>query len=298
MKAIEYIDRATQEIKEEIVPGEGWLRWLYHSPLGKLALHAAVKRKFVSRLYGWRMDAPASKARIPAFVSSLGIEMDEATLPMEAYATFNEFFVRELKPEARPIDRAADAIVSPADGKILAFEGLTGLEHFFVKGQAFSLRSFLRDDALAERYAGGTLLIVRLAPVDYHRFHFPAAGVISASRAIRGAYYSVSPYAVKARLSVYWENKRELSRLLTDNAGELLLCEVGATMVGTIVQTYEPNTRVEKGQQKGMFKFGGSTVVLLLEAGRAKVDEDLLDNTRRGYETTIKLGERIAVACG
>lgn len=295
MDCIRYIDRATGRLLTEIVPGEQWLKWLYHNPLGKLALNHVVKRKFVSSWYGRLMDSPSSRERIPDFVRSLDIDMDEASLPMEAYGSFNDFFIRELKPEARPIDQTPDVIVSPADGRALAFEGLNGLDGFFVKGQSFSLRDFLRDDALAAKYESGTLMIVRLAPADYHRFHFPASGTISASTPINGDYCSVSPLAVKERLSIYWENKREYSVLATRNAGDILLCEVGATMVGAIVQTYDSNAEVRKGREKGYFKFGGSTVIMLFEKGRASADADIVSNTRKGFETSVRMGQRVAL---
>jgi len=296
MKSIEYIDRKSGEILQETVPGERWLRWLYHDPKGRLALNALVKRKVLSSFYGMLMDAPSSCSKIPEFVKSLGIDMSEAIRPVGDYDSFNDFFIRTLKPGARPIDTSPRSIVSPADGKVLAFEHMNGFDDFFVKGQSFNLNSFLQDAALAEKYADGTLMIFRLAPVDYHRFHFPADGRISATKAIKGAYYSVSPYAVKNMLRVYWENKREYSVLTTETAGDIVLCEVGATMVGSISQNYTPNVAVKKGQEKGWFTFGGSTVVMLLEKGKAKVDGDILANTRKGYESTIKLGERVAKA--
>ena len=296
MKGIHYIDRQSGEIRQEIVPGEKWLQWLYYNPVGKLALQAVVKRKFLSQWYGRQMDKPASRSKIKDFVSSLDIDMDEALRPVEDFKTFNEFFIRRLKAEARPIDTNPDTIVSPADGKVLAFSGLQGLDSFFVKGQEFSPEEFLQDRALSEKYASGTLVIIRLAPVDYHRFHFPADGHISASNRIDGSYYSVSPYAVKSRLQVYWENVREYSVLRTVKAGNILICEVGATLVGSIVQSYRPETEVEKGQEKGWFTFGGSTAILLFEAGKVQVDSDILKNTSNGYETGIKLGERLAIA--
>jgi phosphatidylserine decarboxylase len=294
MKPIEYIDRATGRIEQEVVPGERWLRWLYHTATGKAALSSVVKRRFLSRWYGRKMDASASCRKIPEFVRDLSIDMNEASAPIESFASFNDFFIRTLKPTARPVDPSPQAVVSPADGKALAFENLSGFETFFVKGQRFLLNSFLQDEALAQRYADGTLMIVRLAPADYHRFHFPADGVISASKPIKGAYKSVSPIAVRHALGVYWQNKREYSVLKTEAAGDILICEVGATMVGTIVQTYEDETSVHKGQEKGYFKFGGSTVILLFEKGQVKVDADILENTRNGYETSVKMGTRIA----
>lgn len=297
METIRYIDRHTRSLCQETVPGEQWLKWLYHNPIGKLALHALVKRKALTAWYGKQMDTPKSCAKIRDFVDSLHIDMAESTRPIEDFTSFNDFFIRELKPGTRPIAPESNALASPADGKVLAFEGITGLDTFFVKGQQFSLSRFLQTPALSDTFAGGTLLIFRLAPVDYHRFHFPAAGRISATTRIDGSYYSVSPYAVKNRLQIYWENKREFSVLQTDIADDVLLCEVGATMVGGIQQTYTPESSVNKGDQKGWFTFGGSTVVMLLQQGAATIDADILANTQKGFETSVKVGEQIAVGC-
>jgi len=294
MKDIHYIDRKTGEICREIVPGEKWLQWLYYNPFGKLALHGVVKRKFLTQFYGKKMDTPASKAKIEDFVTSLQIDMNEAIRPVHEFTTFNEFFIRRLKPEARPVNNNPDAIVSPADGKVMGFAGMLGMDTFFAKGQEFSLEEFLPEKSLVDRYTGGTLLIIRLAPSDYHRFHFPADGQISRSARIDGTYYSVSPYAVRRRMKIYWENTREYSVLCTENAGDILLCEVGATMVGSIIQSCPPETDVKKGQEKGWFTFGGSTIIVLLEKGKVQIDRDILHNTKNGYETSIKMGERVA----
>ncbi len=137
------------------------------------------------------------------------------------------------------------------------------------------------------------MLIIRLAPVDYHRFHFPANGIVSESKEIRGAYFSVSPHAVKQMMSIYWQNKRAYSTLKAEKVGDILLCEVGATMVGSIIQSYSPGTLVSKGQEKGLFKFGGSTVILLFEKDKISIDPDLLENTLKGLETTVTMGEHI-----
>ncbi len=294
MESIRYIDRKTGNILKEIVPGERWLKWLYYNPFGRLTLEGIVKRRFLSQWYGGKMDKPSSKAKIPGFIKELNIDMSEALRPAQDFSTLNDFFIRRLKPDSRPIDRDINVIVSPADGKILGFNEIDGLDTFFAKGHQFSIEKLLQDQTLGKRYAGGTLLIIRLAPGDYHRFHFPANGRISKSIRINGAYYSVSPYAVKKMIRIYWENTREYSVLSTDNAGDIILCEIGATMVGSIVQNYIPDTKVLKGDEKGWFSFGGSTVIVLFQKNRIKVDTDIIENTIKGYETTIRMGERVA----
>lgn len=297
MKSITYIDRSTGEIKKETVPGEKWLKWLYHTPLGKLALSAFVKRRFLSRWYGQRMDTPSSRSKIAGFVHSLGIDLTEVDRPISEFKTFNDFFIRKLKPDSRPVNTDPAVITSPADGKVLAFHSIREMDTFFAKGQAFSLEQFLQDQSLCRKYNNGTLLIIRLAPADYHRFHFPADGYISKPTRMTGHFFSVSPYAVKNRMRIYWENERMCSVLKTGNAGDILMAEVGAAMVGAIVQNYTPETAVTKGREKGWFKFGGSTIILLFEKGKIQADPDLINNTGQGYETTVKMGERLASVC-
>ena len=295
MNTIQYIDRKTGNIKQEIVPCEKWLRWLYHNPIGKLALHCVVKRKFLSRWYGKKMDTPSSRSKIKNFVTSLQIDMNEVVFPLEEFTTFNEFFIRQLKAESRPVNMNPDIIVSPADGKVMAFNDINKMDTFFAKGQKLSIKKLLNEQSLSDKYSGGNLIIFRLAPADYHRFHFPADGQISKSKYINGFYYSVSPHAVKNLIKIYWENKREYSVLKTEKAGDLLLCEVGAAMVGSIIQSYTPDTYVKKGQEKGWFKFGGSTIILLAEKGKIQIDNDIIENTKKGFETSIKMGEALAI---
>ncbi|HYQ56234.1 MAG TPA: phosphatidylserine decarboxylase, partial [Draconibacterium sp.] len=142
----------------------------------------------------------------------------------------------------------------------------------------------------------GEMAIVRLAPPDYHRFHFPASGTASKSIKINGHYFSVSPLALQKSLEIFCENKREYCTLSTEEYGDILIVDVGATMVGSIIQTYEANTQVKKGDEKGYFAFGGSTLVLLFEKGKITFDADLVENTKKGMETTVKVGENIASA--
>lgn len=291
MEKIKYINRQTDTLITETPPGEGYLKFLYHNPLGKLALSLVVKRKMLSAWYGRKMDKPNSTKNIAQFVDDLGIDMDEAVLPISAYKSFNDFFYRKLKPEARPI---GEGLVSPADAKLLAFESVKEVGSFFVKGRKFTLKEYLQSESLAEKYKNASLFIFRLAPNDYHRYHFPFAGQVSDNTRIKGAYYSVSPYALEPNFAqVFCGNKREFLTLSTKEKGDILLSPVGATMVGTIISTFTPNSQVAKGDEMGYFAFGGSTVVMLVDRNKVKIDQDLLDNTRNNMETAVKMGERI-----
>ena len=295
---IKYIDRKTGEVLTEKVPGEVFLKFLYYNPLGKLALESLVKRKFLSSFYGFLMDRRISRRKIPSFVMENGIDMSEAEKSIEGFSTFNEFFYRKLKDGARPVAGGEDILVSPADGKVLAYENINSDNSFVVKGFDFTLGEFLGDQDLAKEYSGGTMFIVRLAPADYHRFHFPVGGIVGESKKIRGAYYSVSPYALKKNARVFCENTREYSLLKNEKFGQIVLCEVGATMVGSIKQTYKYGAHVEKGGEKGYFLFGGSTVVMLFKKGKIAVNNDILDNSLKGSETKVSMGESLGSVKG
>lgn len=295
-EAIRYIERKTGEYKIEKVPGESFLKFLYYNPFGKLALEALVKRKFLSVWYGRKMNSEKSKEKILSFVKALEIPMEEAEKSLEDFTSFNDFFYRKLKKGARTWDMREEVLVSPADGKILAYENIDSFSSFLVKGQEFSLEELFASKEMAEKYAGGSFVIVRLAPVDYHRFHFPIDAWVGTSHKIDGYYYSVSTHAIRRNIRIFLENQREYTILESKLFGDIAYFEVGATMVGGIHQTYLENTMVNKGEEKGYFDFGGSTCLLLFEKGKVQLDEDLLENTKKGLETKVYVGEKIGYA--
>ena len=292
MDSIKYIDRLSGDEKTESVPGDKMMKWLYGSSMGNLALHLLLKRKFVSVLGGWFMNSKFSKKRIEDFVNKFEIDMDDYVQnDVSKFKHFNDFFYRKINPLKRPLGHG---VVSPADGKTLAFETISDTSQFFVKGKGFYLKDFLRSDELSKKYHEGAMLIIRLAPTDYHRYHFPAQGIASETSTINGHYFSVSPIALKKSLEIFCENKRTISTLKTMDCGDILISEVGATMVGSILQTYTSESNVSAGQEKGYFAFGGSTVVLLFEKGKIKFSEDLTKNTLKGIETQVLMGQTIA----
>ena len=291
-KPIKYIDRETGQIQIENVYGEQWLNWLYHNPVGEATLWVIAKRKIVTSLYGDAMEKPSSADKIMPFVKEYKVDLSIAQ--QQRFKSFNDFFIRQLKPEARPIVADSLAIASPADGKILAYENVKNSD-FYIKGFRFNVDSFLNDKELSKKYENGAMIVFRLAPPDYHRYHFPVSGVTGSSNTkIDGDYYSVNPLALRKKAEIFWLNKREYGIIKSAIFGDVAMVEVGATMVGSMIQTYT-GTTVKKGQEKGYFKFGGSTVVLLFEKDKIKIDSDLLTNTQKGLETTIKMGEQIAV---
>lgn len=295
-KKIDYIDRKSGKIFTENVPGERFLKFLYYNPFGILPLELLVKRKVLSVIYGKKMDSKSSCKIIPKFIKEHNINMNESEKQIEDFKSFNDFFIRKLKPNSRKIDIRQGVLSSPADGKVFVLENINKDTKFFAKGESFTLEDFFQNKSLAKKYDNGIMFIIRLAPVDYHRFHFPASGIISKTKNIKGAYYSVSTHAIRKNFRIFCENKRSYSTLFTDSFKDVCIAEIAATMVGGIKQTYIPYTHVKKGDEKGYFYFGGSTVILLLQKQAFTIDKDLLENSKKGIETKIYMGERLGIS--
>ncbi|TVP78709.1 MAG: phosphatidylserine decarboxylase [Puniceicoccaceae bacterium] len=293
---IQYYNRITQAVETEQVYGEGFLRWAYGNPLGRLSVDVAVKRLWFSRWYGWRMDQAKSRSRIQPFLDTYQVDASEFADPVETYASFNQFFYRRLKPEARPIDADPHTAVFPADGRHLAIEDIDRAGRFYIKGQSFDREKFIGDAALARDFEGGTLLISRLCPVDYHRYHFPVNGEAGAAVDLPGTLRSVSPLALRRHLSILWENRRARTLVDSPNFGRVLVMEIGATCVGGMHSTYAPGP-LQKGDEKGYFSFGGSCVATLYQKGAISLDPDLLEQAALGREVYAKMGDRCGLAC-
>jgi phosphatidylserine decarboxylase len=287
---IEYIDRKSGKKVIENVPGGKSLNWLYNSPLGKITLDLLVKRKFVSEIYGF----PISKYMIDNFCKDQKIDLNQFVIPKFGFQSFNDFFYRKVKTEKRPIDNQDNVLSSPADGKILAYADVSKKEYYDIKGLQFSLDELV-NKKLPESYKKGSMIIVRLCPADYHRYHFPCAGKAGTSIKVDGEYYSVSPLALSEKIALFCANKREYCHIESHSFGNVIMMEVGASMVGGIINTYKRNSDIEKGSEKGYFKFGGSTIVLIFEEGKVKIDDDLLENTKGGMETSVLMGEKIGL---
>jgi phosphatidylserine decarboxylase len=300
---IQFYNRYTKQLEAEKIYGEGWLRFAYENPAGRFFLWAFAKRWLFSWYYGWKMDWRSSSRRVLPFIIDYGLEdaaHTEFTKSVFDYRTFNEFFMRSLKPEARPIAPGDDVAVFPADGRHLVFPDVDRAGGFYVKGFKFALEDLLGEGELpveqrelAGKFAGGAMVISRLCPVDYHRFHFAAAGKAGVARLIKGALYSVHPIALRRRIEYLVQNKRMITLVETDAFGTMASIEVGATNVGSIIQTFPEDFRVKKGEEKGLFKFGGSCVITLFEKGRIMFDADLVLQSGRCIETFAKMGDRM-----
>ena len=295
-KAIEYFNRYTGEVETEAVYGERFLRWAYGTHTGLLSVEVLIKRIWFSRWYGWQMKLDKSKKLIPKFINRYGVDMNNFEREAVEYKNFNDFFTRKLKPGAREIDQNPKRVVFPVDGRHLGFQDVSSIEGVFVKGQYFNLEKLLNDSVEAKRFAKGSLVLSRLCPIDYHRFHFPVEGRVGQARYIKGCLYSVNPFALRRSLGILAENRRMITPIHTPNMGRVLMVEIGATCVGSLNQTFQGNSFVKKGSEKGYFAFGGSSTLLLFEKDAIRIEGDLIRQTENGLELYAKIGDRLGCA--
>ncbi len=292
MESIRYLDRASGEWREERVFGERELNLFYGSRLGRALTERVLTWPPLSGVYGLFKRLPGSKAEVTEFVARLAIDASEAELPLSDYPSLDAFFARRLRSGVRPLDPDPAALVSPCDARTLVFPSWSPERPLRVKNSLVTLSELLGGDpVLSQRFAGGGVLISRLAPADYHRFHFPASGWASPPREFAGRLHSVHPIALEAGAPSLL-NKRSLTLLESAEFGALAVIEVGALVVGTILQTHAPGW-VERGAEKGTFRFGGSTVLVLSEPGRVQWDQDLLEASAGGHETLVRVRTRV-----
>lgn len=291
MKPIEYIDRKSGVRTKETVMGDGALRFAYETLLGRTLWPVLFGSKAVSAIMGLYYNSSLSRKAIASLSCLPGCRVEEAEKDPGEYGSFNEFFTRRLKPGARPV---GDGFTSPSDGRLMLYLGVDADKPFPLKGAKRSLREIVGSDN-APDFSNGKydIAVVRLAPVDYHRFHFPCdCSTPEPTLSIPGEYHSVNPIALIKHPDVYITNERQV--VACDAAfGRFWMIDVGAFGVGTIVQTYKGASH-KKGDEKGYFKFGGSTVVVVARAGALKFDPDIAANSADGVETMVLCGERIA----
>lgn len=253
-----------------------------------MALRALITHPIISHIAGQLANTRASALLIDGFIRANNIDM--SACESEKYRCFNDFFTRRLKPEARPIDRKPTALISPCDGYLSAYE-ITEGAHFDIKGSRYTVSELLGGAKEAAHFDGGVCLVIRLGVESYHRYCYIDDGIKSQNLRIRGRYNPVLPMALGAA-PVLRQNTREYCLMKTDNFGEVAQIEVGACLVGRIENFREAGV-TRRGEPKGLFRFGGSTIALLLERDALDVPVKLFEATRRGGELPVRLGERI-----
>jgi len=263
------------------------LEKMYGSVLGRVLLKT-LTAPAVSRIAGAFMDSRPSKLLIKPFIKRSGI--DTSQYIMCGFRSYNDFFTRVVKPEKRPVDLSPEHLISPCDSKLTVYK-ISRNSIFRIKGSRYRVSDLLKNDFLANRYSGGYCLIFRLEVDDYHRYCYIDSGIKTDNTFISGELHTVNPIAL-ARYNIYKRNSREYTVLHTDNFGDVVQVEVGAMMVGRIVNHHGEGA-FSRGQEKGKFEFGGSTIVMLFGKDSIVPDTDILRNSAEGIETVVKYGEKI-----
>lgn len=290
---IKYIDRASGELHTETVMGSGALNFAYNTLLGRSLWGLLFKTSLLSDLMGWYYDSKLSRRAIKSLVDLPGLEAAEAEKDWREYPAFNEFFTRKLKPGSRTAAAGDKVLCSPADGRILIYPDVEPNIKVPVKGAVRSLEELCGMPIPLKKCS---VAVVRLAPVDYHRYHYPCeCKECGGAKKIRGKYHSVNPVAFKKAPDLFVENTRVITPLESDIFGKFWFLDVGAFGVGSIVNTSESAIH-GKFDEKGYFKFGGSTVILVMDAEKVRFDADLVKNSSEQLETLIRAGEKIATA--
>jgi phosphatidylserine decarboxylase len=292
---IKYIDRNSGETLCESVSAGFLVKGLYAS-WGRI-FTGPMSLPLLSKLVGWYQNRSISRRGIRPFVLKHGIRLEEFS-PVHRqgapYRNFNEFFIREFSPGQRSFPQEGSIMGAFAEGRYLACSNFDEGTSLPIKGVNLGVRQLMGDSPRANEFIGGPALICRLCPVDYHRFHFPDEGSLGEHYRLGGRFHSVNPLALRCKGDIWFTNERQVSILETAHFKKLAMIEVGAMCVGKIVQIHSRGQQFGRGDQKGYFLFGGSTVIVIGEKGAWSPSEDLLVNTSRGFETLVRLGDRVA----
>ncbi len=264
-----------------------FLERLYTTVIGRTIVKILIN-PVISNIGGWFMSSFFSIPLISSFIANNNIDMSQ--YEKKEYRSYNDFFTRKILPEKRPIDMNKSHLISPCDSKLTVYD-INKDSILTIKNTSYSLHSLLRDKKLVSKYQGGKALVFRLTVDDYHRYIYIDDGYKSHNRSIAGVYHTVNPIA-NDMYPIYRENHREYTMLRTDNFGDVIQMEVGALMVGRITNLHD-KAKIRRGEEKGYFEFGGSTIVLLLEKDKASIDKDIIDNTKAGIETRVLCGQKI-----
>lgn len=262
-----------------------FLRFLYHTFIGRLFLKFFAS-KLVANASHWYMGSRFSKGKVKKTVEKHNINMD--LYDCENPKCYNDFFernIKELKYEKDP-----NIFISPCDSKLMVREINDDLI-FSVKKSEYSIKEILKDEELADKYKGGYILIYRLTVDDYHHYIYIDDGKKDNNKKIKGVLHTTQPIAIHSR-KVYHQNSREYTTLHTNNFDDVLFIEVGAMCVGKIVNLHQEH-EFKRGEEKGKFLFGGSTIILMVKKDVVKIDDDIIKNSNDGIETVVKIGMKV-----
>ena len=263
-----------------------FLSFLYKNPFGRIILRI-LRARWISVLAGAFLNSRLSKPLIKSFVKNNGIDLSE--YESDNFKCFNDCFCRKIKQGLRPYDNNDEALISPCDGLLSVYKITDGAVYPIKQGE-YTITSLLRNSQVGSEFKNGYLYVFRLCVNHYHRYCYPANGVKCENIHIKGTLHTIRPIALE-NTKVFCENSREYTVIDTNEFGRIIQMEVGAMLVGKI-KNLHGKKYVQKGEEKGMFLYGGSTVILITDSDTIPIDEFLL-NTQNEYETPIKQGERL-----
>lgn len=296
---IQFFNKMTGKMDKELVYGDKMVEWLYKSSSGKILSEVLVK-PWVSQIYGAIQSTGLSRRKVDPFVKEFNIKLDDY-LPEDGrtladpYSSFNQFFIRRFKPGLRQYPSALNEMGAPAEARYFAYDSIKDDELIPVKGKFLNAPLLLANQKWQDVFKDGPCLLARLCPVDYHRYHYPDHGKVLDHYPVHGKLHSVNPLALKEKEDIFATNERVVTILETENFGKLAYVEVGAIMVGKIIQSGSLKN-FRRGDEKGYFLFGGSTVIVLGEKGKWAPTSDMVENTKKKIETYVHLGTTVALS--
>lgn len=267
----------------------GILRFLYNTVPGRMVLKI-ITSPTISKIVGAYMDCRVSKIHIKGFIKNNNIDMTQ--YEKAKYGCFNDCFTRKIKKEMRPINMEENAFIAPCDGRLSAYH-ISENSDFYIKKSYYSVADLIKNSKRAPDFNGGVCLVFRLCVDDYHRYGYVDDGKIVENNYVPGVLHTVRPIALN-RYPVFVQNSREYSVIETNNFGTIAQIEVGALMIGKI-KNHQKSGLVKKGREKGMFLYGGSTIVVLFEKDKVDIDEKYFRNTANDIETKVKFGSTIGI---
>ncbi|MFQ9514481.1 MAG: phosphatidylserine decarboxylase [Eubacterium sp.] len=274
-------------MKDNIKEESGILKFLYHTVPGRMVLKL-ITCPTISKIGGAYMDSRLSGIHIKGFIKRNKIDMSQ--YEKTDFKCFNQFFTRKILKDKRPVGDKKQDLISPCDGRLSVYR-ISENSDFYIKKSYYSVKDLIRNSKKAPDYNGGICLVFRLCVDDYHRYGNIDDGEILENRYIKGKLHTVRPIALN-RYPVFVHNSREYTIIETENFGTIAQIEVGALMIGKI-KNHQKTGSVVRGSEKGMFLYGGSTIVVLFEKDKVEIPEKLFEDTGNDIETIVKFGSVI-----
>ncbi len=283
---MKYIDR-TGNVQGNEDMQDKFLKCLYSNVLGRFIISLLI-HPCVSKLGGRLLSTKLSSKVVPSFCKNNHIDL--SIYDRQKFNSYNDFFTRKLLEEKKEVDYNSNHLVSPCYSKLSVYPIAKNMS-FKVKNTRYTLSRLLKSKKLAEKYEGGIACIFRLSVDDYHRYMYIDDGYQTKERKIKGVFHTVNPIA-NDMYPIYKENTRAYSILQSKNFGNVIMMEVGALLVGKI-RNYHSCCNVKRGEEKGYFEFGGSSIILIFQKNKIKIDKDIWNNSINGMETKVCMGEKI-----